>query len=144
MKKKKRERGFTLVEVLIVVIIIGFLASVVGPELISRISQATQNTAANQIHNFSVALNNYRFDNGHYPTTEQGLEALIQKPTTSPVPENWNGPYLQKNSIPDDPWGNEYHYRSPGINNPHSFDLWSYGANNQEGGTGEDADVTNW
>lgn len=145
MQKKIRDkRGFTLIEVLIVVVIIGFLASTIGPELFSRVSQAQRTTAQNQLDIFKMALNNYRIDNGRYPTTDQGLEALIKKPTSSPVPQSWNGPYLEKKQIPSDPWGNSYHYQYSGQHNSHSYDLWSNGADNQQGGTGDNSDVTNW
>jgi len=140
----RNQAGFTLIEILVVVVILGFLTATVGPELFNRVSQSRRQAAYNQIEVFKVALNNYKLDNGHYPSTEQGLEALITEPNTSPRPNNWNGPYLEKEEISKDPWGNPYNYRQPGEHNQHSYDLWSYGANNQRGGTGEDADVTNW
>lgn len=142
--KIKREKGFTLIEVLIVVVIIGFLVATVGPSLFNRVSQARQTAAQNQIDIFKLALDNYRLDSNNYPTTEQGLKALIEEPSIPPLPQNWAGPYLEKKEIPLDPWGNEYHYENPGRHNPNKYDLWSWGADNREGGTGEDADVTNW
>lgn len=144
LKKFNTQEGFTLIEILIVVVIIAALVSLVGPELFSRVSQANQTAAANQLDIFKLALDNYRLDNGTYPSIQQGLEALIHEPTVSPFPQNWNGPYLEKREIPLDPWGNEYQYRYPGVNNTHRYDLWSYGKDNKEGGTGEDQDVTNW
>ena len=143
-EKLAKEDGFTLIEVVIVVIIIGFLAGTVGPNLFSRVSQARRTTAKNQLEIFALALDNYRLDTGRYPTTQQGLEALVEQPTSSPVPENWNGPYLDKREIPLDPWGNEYQYEYPGTNNPESYDLWSWGADGQRGGQGEDAEIANW
>jgi general secretion pathway protein G len=140
----KRESGFTLIEVLIVVVILGFLASTVGPELFGKVSQAKQTTAQNQLDVFKLALDSYRLDNGRYPSTEQGLEALVEEPSISPTPNNWNGPYLDDKQVPLDPWGNPYNYKNPGEHNQHKYDLWSYGLDNQEGGTKESTDVTNW
>ena len=141
---KRNEQGYTLLEILIVLIIIGVLVATVGPELFNRVSQAEQIAAENQIAVFKVALDNYRLDNGQYPTTQQGLKALIEDPSAPPAAKNWSGPYLEKKGLPLDPWGYEYHYQCPGKNNTHKYDLWSYGADNREGGTGEKADVTNW
>ncbi len=143
-RKLRSQAGFTLIEVLIVVVIIGFLAATIGPDLFNRVSQAKQTAARNQMDIFKLALDNYRLDNGSYPTTEQGLKALIEEPSISPLPNNWAGPYLEKKEIPEDPWGSEYHYQMPGQHNTNKYDLWSLGADNQEGGTGEEADVNNW
>ncbi|MEJ6951293.1 type II secretion system major pseudopilin GspG [Natronospora cellulosivora (SeqCode)] len=140
----KNERGFTLIEVLIVVVIIGFLAATVGPNLFNRVSDARQTAAQNQLAIFELALDSYRLDNGQYPTTQQGLDALVSEPSIPPYAHNWNGPYLDSNEIPLDPWGNNYHYRNPGNHNEYKYDLWSFGRNNMEGGSGEDEDVTNW
>ncbi|MFP4017442.1 MAG: type II secretion system major pseudopilin GspG [Halanaerobiales bacterium] len=142
--KHKREEAFTRIEILIAIVIVAAFLVVVGPELFSRISQSNQTAAGNQIDVFKVALNNYRLDNGRYPTTQQGLEALIEEPTAPPLPKDWNGPYLEKKEIPEDPWGNEYQYQVPGRHNTHKYDLWSYGKDGVEGGTDENADVTNW
>ena len=144
MIKWRRKDGFTLIEILIVVVILGFLASTVGPELFNKVSQAERTSARNQIDVFKTALDNYRLDNRHYPSTEQGLEALIKKPDTGPAAANWNGPYLEKEEIPTDPWGSKYQYRAPGEHNEHKYDLWSWGADNAAGGQDEAADVTNW
>lgn len=143
-KLRDNERGFTLIEVLIVVVILGFLAAQVGPELMDRVGEASQTTAENQLDIFKTALNNYRLDNGRYPTTEQGLEALVEQPSEPPVSEEWSGPYLDENRVPEDPWGNGYQYECPGEHNEQSYDLWSFGRDGQEGGEGEDADITNW
>ena len=141
---RKEQFGFTLIEILIVVVILGFLASTVGPELFNKVSQAERTSARNQIDVFKTALDNYRLDNRHYPSTEQGLQALIKNPRSAPKAANWNGPYLEKKEIPLDPWGNEYQYQCPGKHNSHKYDLWSQGADNTDGGTGKGADVTNW
>ena len=132
--------GFTLIEILVVIIVIGLLAGLVGPRILGHVSEAKTATARAQIELFSVALDNYRLDNGSYPTTEQGLQALQDKPTREPIPTNWRGPYLRK-AVPVDPWGRAYSYRSPGQHDPSGFDLFSLGRDGQPGGEGEDADV---
>ncbi|AZR72565.1 type II secretion system protein GspG [Anoxybacter fermentans] len=139
----RNQKGFTFVEIMIVVVIIGFLTSVVVPQIIGRVGKAKQVTAQNQINNLELALDQYYLDCGRYPTTEQGLQALVKKPTISPIPKGWDGPYFKKD-IPKDPWGNDYIYKYPGEHNPDSYDLYSLGRDGQEGGTGEDADITNW
>lgn len=144
MEWSKEEAGFTLIEILIVVVILGFLASTVGPELFNKVSQAERTSARNQIDVFKTALDNYRLDNRNYPSTEQGLKALIEEPSGAPAAPHWNGPYLEKKEIPKDPWGNEYQYQCPGEHNAHKYDLWSRGADNVAGGEGKGADVTNW
>ena len=136
-------RGFTLIELLVVLVVLGLLAALVGPRLLERVSDAERKTAQAQIELFGLALDSYRLDNGRYPTTEQGLEALNRRPTTAPAPSNWRGPYLRK-SVPDDPWGRPYVYTSPGVNNPTSYDLASFGRDGAAGGSGDDADVTSW
>lgn len=136
-------RGFTLIEILVVIIVLGLLAGLVGPRIIGRVSEAKSTTARTQIELLSVALDNYRLDNGTYPTSEQGLQALREKPTREPIPRNWRGPYLKK-EVPLDPWGRPYLYRSPGERNPWGFDLLSLGRDGQPGGAEEDADITSW
>lgn len=138
--KLRRRSGFTLLELVVVIIVLGLLAGIVAPQIISRLSEAKTTTARTQIELLSVALDGYRLDNGSYPTTEQGLAALREKPTRPPVPANWRGPYLRK-SVPVDPWGRPYLYRSPGEKNPGAFDLESLGRDGKLGGEGEDADV---
>jgi general secretion pathway protein G len=135
--------GFTLIELLVVIVIIGLLAGLVAPQVLGRISEAKSETARTQIEMLSVALDNYRLDNGTYPTTEQGLEALRTAPTREPVPRNWRGPYLRK-EVPADPWDRPYVYKSPGEQNKGGFDLLSLGADGRPGGEGEDADVLSW
>lgn len=137
------EGGFTLLEILVVVVIIGILAAFVAPSVFTRVGQAEAVAAKAQLQILITALNMYRADNGSFPTAEQGLAALRQAPTTPPVPANWNGPYLE-NDVPKDPWGREYVYKSPGEHNPEKFDLSSLGKDGQPGGEGENRDVTNW
>ena len=136
---RRRQAGFTLIELLVVLVILGLLAGLVAPRVISYLGGARSGSAKVQIENFGAALDLYRLDNGSYPTTEQGLEALVSAPSGA---TGWNGPYLNKNSLPRDPWGNAYHYSAPGQHGP--YDLYSYGADNREGGDGDDRDVTSW
>jgi len=134
------EKGFTLVEIMLVVIIIGILAGMVIPRFTGRSEQARRAAAEADINaNISIALDLYELDNGTYPSTEQGIGALRSKPSIPPTPPNWNGPYLKK--IPADPWGNPYAYVYPGIHNEEYYDLSSYGPDGAEGG-GDD--ITNW
>lgn len=134
-----RATGFSLIELLVVLVILGLLAGLVGPNVLKWISSANTDTARTQIEQFSGALDLYRLEVGRYPTTAEGLEALIQAP---PGASRWNGPYLKKGTVPKDPWGNEYQYRAPGQNS--DFDLYSLGADNAEGGEGENQDVVSW
>lgn len=137
-------RGFTLLEILIVITILGILASLVAVKLMDRPGEARVLKAQMDIQSLETALKLYRLDNAFYPTTEQGLTALVEKPTTGRIPANWReGGYLEKGALPKDPWGNDYLYLSPGVYN-RDFDIWSYGADGEEGGEGEDAEVTNW
>jgi general secretion pathway protein G len=135
--------GFTLIEILVVITVIGLLAALVGPRILGRVSEAKSATAKAQVELLSVALDNYRLDNGLYPSTEQGLAALQEKPTREPIPPNWRGPYL-KRAIPADPWGRPYVYRCPGEHDQGGNDLSSLGKDGQPGGDGEDADITSW
>jgi len=130
--------GFTLLELLVVMVIIGLLAAYVGPKYFQQIGKSETKTAAAQIDALGKALDQYRLDVGHYPTTEQGLAALFTSPASEP---KWDGPYLKKN-VPLDPWGKHYMYKQPGEHG--EYDLLSYGKDGQPGGTGESADITNW
>lgn len=130
--------GFTMIELLIVLVIVGLLAALVGPALYQRISPAKVSTAKAQMENFSSALNTYFIDTGEFPSEQQGLNALRNKPSNV---ENWLGPYLSK-EVPQDPWNNQYIYRSPGRNG--GFEILSFGKDGVEGGEGENADVVSW
>ena len=135
------KRGFSLIEIILVVIIIATLSAMVVPRLTGRSEQARQAAAKADIEvNIPTALKLYELDNGFLPTTDQGLHALLQKPTTTPIPENWNGPYLEK--LPVDPWGRPYHYQSPGTNRPHDYDLSSSGKDPKPDAVKDD--IVNW
>ncbi len=131
-----RAHGFTLMELLVVILIIGLLTGIVGPRLLGQISRSEVTTAKAQMDAFDKALQAYRLDTGHYPTTGQGLAALLSQPADE---QRWHGPYLQ-NAIPPDPWGTPYQYRSPGSSGK-DFDLVSLGHDRAPGGTGDDADI---
>ena len=132
--------GFTLIELMLVVIIIGTLAALVIPRLAGRAEQARVTAAkADILSNIPLALDLYELDNGAYPTTQQGLDALVESPNTSPLAKNWNGPYLKKKPV--DPWGNPYNYVYPGVNNKDDYDLFSVGKDGAEGGSD---DIGNW
>ena len=137
---RRKSQGFTLIEILVVIIVLGLLAALVGPRILGRVSEAKSATARTQVELLGVALDNYRLDNGMYPTTEQGLQALQETPTREPLPLNWRGPYLKK-AVPLDPWGRPYIYKSPGEHNPSGYDLFSFGRDGQPGGVDEDADI---
>jgi general secretion pathway protein G len=139
--RQRAQRGFTLVEIMVVVVIIGILGALVVPKLLGRTGESRQTAARVDIATLMQALKLYKLDNQRYPTTEQGLQALMQKPTSGPAAHGWKeGGYLEK--VPKDPWGNQYQYLSPGIHG--EIDVFSYGADGQPGGTGEDADIGSW
>ncbi len=141
-KNTRERRGFTLIELLVVIIILGILAAVIVPRVVGRTEDARRAKAVSDIESLGTALDMYAAENGKYPTTEQGLEALRTKPTSPPQPRAWGGPYLKKPLTPD-PWGAPYVYRSPGEKNPDSYDLVSLGADGQPGGSGNDEDIAN-
>ena len=139
--QKGRSGGFTLIEIMVVIVILGILAGLVLPRFMGRTEEAKKIKAKLQIENLEAALKLYKLDTGMYPTTEQGLEALVQKPATGAVPGNWReGGYLEKGKVPQDPWNRPYMYVSPGIKNK-DFDLKSLGGDGEEGGEGENADI---
>ena len=139
-----RERGFTLLEILIVITILGILASLIAVRVMDRPGEARTMKAKLDIKTLENALKLFKLDSAFYPSTEQGLRALVEKPTIGRNPAKWReGGYLEKGELPKDPWDNDYYYMSPGVHNK-EFDIWSYGADGEEGGEGEDADVTNW
>lgn len=140
--RRRHQAGFTLIELLVVMIILAVLAAAVIPRVIHRTEDARRTRAMTDISTLTSALEAYKVDNGDYPTTEQGLMALWQPPTTDPVPKHWNGPYLKKPIITD-PWGNPYVYTCPGEHDP-DFDIVSYGKDGQPGGEGDNADIVSW
>ena len=134
-----RENGFTLIELLVVLVILGLLAGLVGPQVLRYLGGAKSDTARLQIEELGAGLDLYHLETGRYPTTEEGLSALVEQPAGI---SNWNGPYLKKKTVPGDPWGNEYHYRSPGETG--MYDLYSLGQDNMEAGEGDAADIVSW
>lgn len=137
--------GFTLLELVIVMVIIVILAGVVVANFGPRTREARRTKAVADIKTLDMALETYNAHNGFYPTTQQGLDALLKPPSSPPVPRAWRGPYLKNyTSIPLDPWGNPYQYEAPGTHNPESFDIYSLGPTGQSGGTGDNAPVTPW
>ena len=137
-RRGRSRAGFTLLELLVVMVIIGLLAGYVGPRYFSQVGKSETKVAKAQIDAIEKALDQYRLDTGRYPSSEQGLAALNQKPANEP---HWGGPYLKKD-VPPDPWGRPYNYRAPGEHG--DYDVYSYGKDGQPGGTAESADVTSW
>ena len=131
--------GFTLIEVMVVLVIIGVMAALIVPNVLDRAEDARVTAARTDINNLMQALKLYKLDNQRYPTGEQGLQALVQKPTSGPIPPNWK-PYLDK--LPTDPWGHPYLYLNPGVKG--EIDVFSYGADGKPGGEGKDADLGSW
>jgi general secretion pathway protein G len=138
-KNRRNERGFTLVEVLVVITIIALMMGLVGPRVLNYLSESKTKAAKIQIESLSASLDLFFIDAGRYPTSSEGLTALTVRPGSA---IGWNGPYLRGNSVPNDPWGRPYVYRSPGEHGP--FDIISYGADGQEGGSGAGVDITSW
>jgi general secretion pathway protein G len=143
VRRTVRGEGFTLIEMLVVLLVISVLAALVGPMVFRNVGDAKQQAARAQIELFGLALDAYRLDTGDYPTTDQGLAALWELPTTGPAPLGWRGPYTRK-AIPLDSWGRAYVYRCPPLEARTGYDLLTYGKDGQPGGEGEDADVTSW
>jgi len=142
-RRHARTRGFTLIEIMVVITILGILAALIVPRIVGRTDDARIAAARQDIASLMQALKLYRLDNGRYPSTEQGLRALIEKPSTEPVPNNWKqGGYLERSSLPKDPWGKEYQYLSPGVKG--EIDVFSFGRDGQSGGEGPDADIGSW
>ncbi len=133
------QRGFTLIELMVVLVIIGVLAALIVPNVLDRADDARVTAARTDIANLSQALKLYKLDNQRYPTAEQGLQALVSRPTNGPTPPNWR-PYLEK--LPNDPWGRPYQYLNPGVKG--EIDVMALGADGQPGGEGKDADIGSW
>ncbi|MFZ5465919.1 MAG: type II secretion system major pseudopilin GspG [Pseudomonadota bacterium] len=131
--------GFTLIELLVVLVILGLLAGLVGPQVLKYVGRSKTDAARLQVEQLGASLDLFLLDIGRYPSTDEGLAALVSAPSGA---RNWNGPYLKKSLVPKDPWGNDYHYRAPGEHG--SYDLFSLGADNRTGGSGEDTDVVSW
>ena len=137
--RKVRNAGFTLIELMVVLVIIGVLAALIVPNVLDRADDARATAAKTDVHNLMQALKLYKLDNQRYPTAEQGLQALVAKPNTNPVPPNWK-PYVEK--LPNDPWGRPYQYLNPGVQG--EIDVMSFGADGQPGGEGKNADIGSW
>ncbi|MDZ7595568.1 MAG: type II secretion system major pseudopilin GspG [Thiobacillus sp.] len=138
-KLARAQRGFTLLELLVVLVILGMLAALAGPRVMKYVSSAKSDTAQLQVEEFGAALDMYKLEVGRHPNTQEGLQALVEAPGGA---TNWNGPYLKKKTVPKDPWGADYIYASPGQHG--AFDLSSLGADGREGGEGEDRDIVSW
>ncbi len=142
---RKRERGFTLIEIMAVVLIIGLLSTIVGVQIFSQVDKGRVTATVAQISNLEAILELYRMDMANFPTTEEGLQSLVTGPSQGNTNRNFPAAgYISKGRVPVDPWGNQYQYERPGRNNPHTFDLWSFGADGKTGGEGVDQDIGNW
>lgn len=141
--KSNSQHGFTLIELMVVIVILGILAGLIVPRIMGRPEEAKQLKAKLQIESLETSLKLYKLDNGMYPTTDQGLQALTEPPSSGIIPQKWReGGYVEKGRIPKDPWGNEYVYLAPGVHG--DYDLFSYGADGVAGGEGRDKDINNW
>lgn len=139
-QKKLKQRGFSLIELMIVLVILGLIAGIVGPQAMKYLGKGKTKSAKVQVENISSALDMYRLEVGSYPSSSQGLKALVSAPSGA---RGWGGPYLKKMDVPVDPWNNEYQYKRPGSEG-HPYDLYSFGADGSQGGSGEDADISLW
>ncbi len=143
MKRNLDNRGFTLIELMVVIVILGILAGLIVPRIMSRPEEARQAKARIQIESLETALKLYKLDNGSYPSTEQGLQALVEAPTVGNLPRKWReGGYLEKGKVPKDPWGNDYVYLSPGTSG--DYDIISYGSDGEQGGEKKNKDINSW
>ncbi len=143
VKKKRNERGFTLIELMVVIVILGILAGLIIPRIMGRPDEARAAKARMQIESLETALKLYKLDNGNYPTTEQGLQALVEPPAVGTLAKNWRqGGYLEKGKVPKDPWDRDFVYISPGSHG--DFDLSCLGADGEAGGEGKDKDINSW
>lgn len=143
MKQLNNRRGFTLIEIMVVIVILALLAALVGPKIMGRTDDAKIQTTKTQIRNLESALKLYKLDNGVYPSTEQGLNSLVTKPTVGVIPKNFKeGGYVESKNVPKDGWGNDFLYVSPGEHG--DYDLYSYGADGAKGGDGKNADISSW
>lgn len=145
MKKRNMRPGFTLIELMVVLVILGLLATFIGPQIMSAPDKARVSKAINDIKALEQALDMYKIDNGFYPTTDQGLLALVEKPEVDPIPNSWNpSGYLKDPVVPKDPWGRDYIYRSPTEEENRPYEIITYGADGQEGGENYNADITSY
>ena len=143
IRRVSDNRGFTLIELMVVIVILGVLAGLIIPRIMGRPEEARRMKARIQIESIETSLKLYKLDNGNYPTTEQGLDALVEAPTMGQLARAWReGGYMDKGKVPKDPWGNDYVYLSPGIQD--DYDLSSYGPDGEPGGEGDDADINSW
>ncbi len=142
-KRKKGERGFTLIELMVVIVILGILAGLIIPRIMGRPDEARRAKARMQIESIETALKLYKLDSGNYPTTEQGLRALVEQPAIGPPAKNWRqGGYLEKGRVPKDPWDRDFVYISPGVHG--DYDMSSFGADGEPGGEGKNKDINSW
>ncbi|MFK7794659.1 MAG: type II secretion system major pseudopilin GspG [Gammaproteobacteria bacterium] len=139
LNARKNSKGFTLIELLVVLVILGLLSGLVGPRVMKHFGESKSKTAKLQVEELAAALDMYKLDTDNYPTTGQGLDALVKQPSNA---VGWNGPYLRKNFVPKDPWNKDYQYRSPGDNG--EFEIFSYGADNAQGGEKDNRDIVSW